>query len=148
MKPPTSQAASTTQGERKSASRNPLVVNTPVPIMLATTSAVALPRPSWRGAFILRSERLHPLQMWRKLMPLSFGFRVPRHGHKAHGQDRLFRDLPGFLPEKVQLLISGRAHWNDHSPVLLELLHQGLRDVLRGASDDDRVEGRRLRPAF
>ena len=41
-------AASTSHGDFRSASRQPLVVKTPVPIMLATTNATALIHPSWR----------------------------------------------------------------------------------------------------
>src|SRR5262245_15067843 len=48
MMPPTVQAASTIQGDLRSARANPLVVNTPVPIMLATTNAVAVIKPSCR----------------------------------------------------------------------------------------------------
>jgi hypothetical protein len=53
--PPTAQAAKTSQGDFKSASRNPLVVKTPVPIMLATTKATALVNPSWRVGLTLDS---------------------------------------------------------------------------------------------
>src|SRR5262245_54501797 len=47
--PPTAQAARTRRGEPRSASRKPLVVKTPVPIIAATTSAVALPNPTVRS---------------------------------------------------------------------------------------------------
>jgi hypothetical protein len=48
--PPTSQAASTAAAEPRSRSNSPLVVKTPVPTMLATTSVVAVTPPTFRSS--------------------------------------------------------------------------------------------------
>ena len=59
--PPSSHASSTSQGEPRICIRMPLVVNTPVPTMLATTSAVAAPGPSRRSpSFIAASTTRRP----------------------------------------------------------------------------------------
>ena len=46
------------------------------------------------------------------------------------------------------MLIDSASDWNDHASLLLQLLGQRLRNFVRGATDNDRVEGSDFRPAF
>ena len=58
------------------------------------------------------------------------------------------REFAVFLLQQVKLLIDPAPHRNDHSPFFFELLGEGLRNFVRRAGDDDRVERRDLGPTL
>src|SRR5207244_7207992 len=102
--PPASQACNTRRGEPRSANRNPPVVTTPVPIILATTSAVALTRPSCRCPVtsIRGAARWAGPSRSRFLLSLLAGHRdEPDRQHPA-----LLHRLSHF-PQQIKPLVAG-----------------------------------------
>src|SRR5207249_109736 len=61
------------QRDFSSANKKPLVVNTPVPIMLATTSAVALSKPSGRSRTLFVATFIDCPSEWRPLLNVAGG---------------------------------------------------------------------------
>ena len=57
-------------------------------------------------------------------------------------------DLGTVLLQKVKLLVVRRADGNDHPATISQLLDERLRDLVRGARYDDRIEGRVIRPTL
>ena len=56
--------------------------------------------------------------------------------------------LPSRFSSTIELLIIGGPTGMSMLAAFLELIHQRLRDALRRAGDDDRIEGRLFRPAL
>src|SRR5437016_3120015 len=130
MSPPASHASNTRHGEPRSASRKPLVVKTPVPIMLATTSAVALTRPSCRGALTPARGSARACRSSTSQLPFCL---LASHRHETHGQDGTSLDFVSLLLEQIQALVVIRPDRDNHAATFLELLHQRLRDVVGSA---------------
>jgi hypothetical protein len=60
----------------------------------------------------------------------------------------LLLDLGTVLLQKVKLLVVRRANGNDHPATISQLPDERLRDLIRGACYDDRIEGRMIRPTL
>src|SRR5438132_738818 len=117
MSPPVSHTSNTRQGEPRSASRKPLVVKTPVPIMLATTRAVALTRPSCRGAFTPAQDFARRFRGLRSRLPFSL---LACHRHETHRQDSTSLKFVSLLLQQIQVLVMSGSDRNDHATALLE----------------------------
>src|SRR2546426_449133 len=158
--------ASTAQRDFSSANKKPLVVNTPVPIMLATTSAVALSKPSGRSRTLFVATFIDCPPEWRPLLnvggrirTLGFSFLSGRilglflcsfgssHGNEAHWQHGSLLDLLPAFSQQIQLLVVLPPHWNDHPAPLFQLIDQSLRHMVRRTGHNNRIEGRSLRPS-
>src|SRR5205807_1863093 len=161
--------ASTAQRDFSSANKEPLVVNTPVPIMLATTRAVALIKPSGRSRTLFVATFIDCPPEWRPLLngagganpvpwllslfrenfwPLglfldSFG---SSHGNEAHRQHGSLLDLLSAFLQQIKLLVVLPPHWNDHPAPVLQLVDQSLRHMVRRTGHNNRIEGRSFRP--
>src|ERR1700674_1826689 len=82
---PTAQLHDNRLAEPRSPARNPVVPKIPMPIMLETTSAVALITPSWRrragfAAVVATSVLILPPATTPPAAPATFR----RHIHKCH----------------------------------------------------------------
>src|SRR5881392_2724622 len=80
----------------------------------------------------------------------AFGFFLcfAGHRHEAHRERGSFFQAVSLFAEQYQFMIPVKHDGEDHTEAVLELLGQRLWHVLGRASDDDRVERRRLGPAF
>ena len=78
--------------------------------------------------------------------PLVFG--GAGHRDEAHREDGFALQLRAALAQQVEVLLTGLADRDDHAAAIPELVDQRLRNVIRGAGDDDRVEGRGFQPAL
>src|SRR2546430_3148452 len=78
----------------------------------------------------------------------SFLLRFTHHRHETHRQRCALFQLTVFLFEQVKLLCKSFADGNDHASVVFKLIYERLRNLVRGAGHNNRVERRLLRPAL
>src|SRR5581483_11498263 len=79
-------------------------------------------------------------------VPAWRSFGLSRHGDKADGQEALARCSLGRAANANEILFVA-AHRKDQPAAFAKLIHQHLRDVIRGCGHNDGIEGGRFRPA-
>src|SRR5207248_9217822 len=78
----------------------------------------------------------------------SASFLFVRHWDEANGQGDTFFQLTVFLFEQIKLLREPITDGNDHASALFELIGEQLRNFIRRACHNDRIEWRIFRPTF
>jgi len=80
---------------------------------------------------------------------MQIGLVLPSKRHKGNAGDVPLLDLLPLPRDLPQRLVASRRSDRDHEfPAVLQLLNQGLGDVIGGTGDDDGIVGCMLFPAI